>query len=136
MVFASRVVEVFGFSRLINADCPVTSTDCEVAAGDKVKLTSGGLSHGNNAWVATGRAPNPCGMHFNPVGSRVYLGEEEASLRVALDLADGTGVYLGGLDLGIGNHRAAGVEDAAGEGAAGSALRPSRLTMVNMSKKA
>ena len=63
-------------------------------------------------------------MHFNPVGSRVYLGEEEASLRVGLDFADGTGVYIGGLDLGIRNDRAAGVEYAPGEGTAGSALRP------------
>ena len=39
MVFASSVVDVFAFSRLISPDCAVTSTDCEVAAGDSVKFT-------------------------------------------------------------------------------------------------
>ena len=39
MVSASSVVEVFGFSKLINPNCSLTSTVCSVAAGNSVKST-------------------------------------------------------------------------------------------------
>ena len=94
-----------------------------MAAGDQREIDRGGLTHGNNRGLRLSEAES-LGMHFNPVGSRVHLREEEASLRVALDRADGTGVYFGCLDLGIGNRCAAVVEQRPRERAAGSALRP------------
>ena len=101
-----------------------------MAAGTRVKLTVA-VCPTETLVGCDCRQAESLGMHFNPVGSRVHLREEKAPLQVALDGADGAGVYLGCLDLGVGNRGAALVEDDAGECAAGSALRPKCRHYVN-----
>ena len=79
MVFASSVVDVFAFSRLISPDCAITSTACEVAARASVKFTVAvwptATLVGCDTRGAESRDPDS-----NPVGSRIDLREEETSL--------------------------------------------------------
>ena len=105
MVLASSVVEVFGFSRLINPDCSVTSTVCSVAAGDSVKLTVA-VCPTETLVGCDCAGTESLGMDLNPIGPRIHLAEEKTPVCVALDDAHRAGIHFGCLDLSVGNHGA------------------------------
>ena len=123
IVFASSVVDVFAFSRLISPDCAITSTDCEVAAGDNVKFTV-------TVWpTATlvgcdlpDRIPRWTSIRYVPGFTWENRKRPSPSL---LTLADRARIHLGRLHLRP-DHRPARVGNRARKRAAGAALRPRR----------